>query len=206
LKFAELLSSRNGIVGVGVLVFAVLAIVYLLSMTKGGEHPLTLQNDLDLCGLLGDDIWLELNYPASDPVSRVPANADPGMLICALELDPVPPGDRFARVARGDDADQVRTIATVTFNTTATLRASNPAARSDSYAEMFDAEVVASGWEGWQIEGPWSWGWLYSKGEEQTATLVEDDGVVLWTTANGVAPDDLVTFTRAVTRRMRTAN
>ena len=139
----------------------------------------------------------------SDAVARVPENVHAGMVTCALELEPVKPGDRWARVARGEDADKVRRIATVILSTTATLRQQSPNAKSETYTETFDRELVASGWTSNDIEGPWSWGSVYTLGEDQVATLVEDHGVVLWVTAKDVAPDNMVTFTRSASERIR---
>jgi hypothetical protein len=128
---------------------------------------------------------------------------DSGTVACALELDPVPPGDRWARLARGDDADEVRRIATVTLMTTAALRQHNPQASSTRYASTFDKELLASGWADERIEGPWFWGTAYTQGEGQAAALVEDHGVVLWVTAAGVEPDHLVSFARSASQRIR---
>lgn len=203
---ADFLKSRGGLAGIGVLAFAFIAIVSLFAMTGGGDHPLALQSEADLCRLLGDDSWAELGYPAGDPVARVPADARPGAMVCALELDPVPAGDRWARVARGDDADEVRRIATVWLRTTATLRADSAAADSREYAATFDQEMVASGWSAAEVEGPWAWGAVYTMGEDEAAALAEDGGVVLYVTARGVDPDSLVGFTRNVSRRIRAGN
>lgn len=200
---AELLRSRNGLVGIGVLAFAVFAVLALLSMTAGGEHPRALDTEVDLCTVLGEDVWSELQYPASGAIVRAPENSPPRELVCALELDPVPHGDRWARLARGDDADQVRRIATVWLNTTATLRRQSPSADSRTYAETFDREMVASGWSAQQVEGPWSWGAVYTMGEQEVAALAEDEGVVLWITASGVSPENLLTFTRSASQRIR---
>jgi hypothetical protein len=202
-NFADLLRARPGLVGIGVLTFAVIAIISLLGISKGGEHPLALKTDVALCDVLGDEVWIHLQYPASDAVARVPENVHAGMVTCALELEPVKPGDRWARVARGEDADKVRRIATVILSTTATLRQQSPNAKSETYTETFDRELVASGWTGNDIEGPWSWGSVYTLGEDQVATLVEDHGVVLWVTAKDVAPDNMVSFTRSASERIR---
>ena len=201
MKSAGLSGPVRTLSGVGVLVFAILLLLYLLSATRGGEHPLTLESELELCSLLGDELWAQLQYPASDAVARKPETARDA-LVCALELDPVDADDRWARVARGEDAGQVRTIATVTLMTTATLRQHNPSAASDSYTETFDQELVASGWSGEGLDGPWRWGSLYTM-REQVATLVEDDGVVLWTVATGVQANDLAGFTRSAAIRLR---
>lgn len=201
------MKSRARLAGIGLAILAVLAIVTLLPSTAGGGHPLASETEFDLCGLLGEDVWVELSYPASDPVARVPANAEGGATVCALELDPVPPGDRFARVARGDDADEIRRIATVRLVTTAHLQATNPEATTGTYVDTFRQELAAEGWEADTIQGPWSWGQVYNMAGEQAtdraATLVEDAGAVLWTTATGVAPDNLVRFTRSATTRIR---
>lgn len=202
MSVSALLGSKSGVVGAGVLAFAVLALVSLFAMTKGGEHPLALETEVDLCELLGPEVWNDLGYPATDPVVREPANAQARELVCALELDPVPPGDRWARVARGDDADKVRRIATVWLNTTATLRASNPSADTSAYCQTFDREMVASGWSATEVEGPWSWGAVYTQGDEQTAALAEDDGVVLYVTATGVDPGNLLAFAQLASERL----
>lgn len=203
---ADVLKSRTGLVGIGVLAFAVLAIFSLFAMTHGGEHPLALQSEVDLCRTLGEEVWVELGYPASDPVARVPADAAPGAIVCALELDPVPAGDRWARIARGDDADELRRIATVRLSTTATLRAESASADSREYARRFDQEMIASGWNATEIEGPWSWGAVYTLGEGEAAALAEDNGVVLYVTASGVDPGSLAGFTRNASRRIRSAD
>lgn len=203
MKFAEFLQSKSGLAGIGVLAFAVFAIVSLFALTDGGEHPLALESDVDLCGLLGEEVWVLLGYPAADPVVREPAGEQASELVCAFELDPVPAGDRWARIARGDDAHEVRRIATVRLNTTATLRAQNPSADSRDYAETFDREMVASGWSSTEVEGPWSWGAVYTMGNEETAALAEDDGVVLHVTASEVDPDSLVAFAQAASERIR---
>lgn len=185
------------------LTFAVLAVVSLLSLTDGGEHPLALETEVDLCTVLGEDVWTELQYPASDAVAREPGNAPPQDLVCALELDPVAPGDRWGRIARGDDADEVRRIATVWLTTTATLRRENPGADSAAYAETFDRELIASGWSAMQVEGPWTWGAVYTLGEDQAAALAEDHGVVLYVTTTGVERDNLAEFARSASQLMR---
>jgi len=190
-------------VGVGLLTFGVLALVSLSVMTDGGKHPLALSTEVPLCDLLGDEVWNQLEYPAGNPVARAPQVIDRGMAACVLELDPVPPGDRWARVARGDDADTVRRIATVTLMTTAALRQHNPEASSTRYAASFDKELMASGWAEQKIEGPWYWGSAYTLGEDQAAALVEDHGVVMWVTAAGVQPDHLVSFARGASQRIR---
>ena len=203
MKFADLMGSKPGLVGVGVLTFAVIAIVSLVGITKGGEHPLALETDVALCDMLGEDVWIHLHYPASDMIARVADNSQENAVVCALELEPVSPGDRWARVARGDDADKVRRIATVMLTTTAALQLHSPNAKSGTYTETFDRELVASGWISRNIEGPWSWGSVYTLGEDQVATLVEDNGVVIWVTATDVAPDNMVSFTRNASQRIR---
>ncbi len=203
MKSAGLSGPVRTLSGVGVLVFAVLLLLYLLSATRGGEHPLALETEVELCSLLGDELWVNLQYPASDAVARIPESAS-NDLVCALELDPVASDDRWARVARGEDAGQVRTIATVTLVTTGTLRKHNPSASTERYAETFDQELVASGWSGEEMEGPWAWASLYTMGD-QAASLVEDSGVVLWTVATGVQADDLAGFSRAAAPRLRSS-
>lgn len=199
-------NSRSRIVGIGVVAFGLLALSSLFMMTEGGEHPLALKTDVDLCKLLGEDIWAELAYPASDAIVRPPESGVAGGSVCALELDPVPPGDRWGRVARGEDADRVRRIATVRLTTTAELRQQSPNADSAAYAETFDRELVASGWSAAGIEGPWTWGSVYTRDEENTASLAEDHGVVLWVTAKGVETGNLVAFTRTASERIRPAD
>jgi hypothetical protein len=199
-------NSRSRIVGIGVIAFGILALSSLFMMTEGGAHPLALKTDVDLCKLLGDDIWAELAYPASDAVARPPETGEGGAAACALELDPVPPGDRWARVARGEDADRVRRIATVRLTTTAELRQQSPNADSAAYTETFDRELVASGWSAAEIQGPWTWGSVYTRDEERAASLAEDHGVVLWVTATGVEADNLVAFTRTASERIHTAD
>ena len=203
LSIGELFRSRARPVGVGILTFGVLALVSLSVMTDSGKHPLALATDVSLCDLLGDEVWNQLEYPAGNPVARAPAMIDRGLVACALELDPVPPNDRWARLARGDDADKVRRIATVTLMTTAALRQHNPDASSTGYAATFDKELMASGWAEQKIEGPWYWGAAYTQGEDQAAALVEDHGVVLWVMASGVDPDHLVSFARSASQRIR---
>lgn len=198
--------SKSRFAGIGVLAFAVLAVSSLFVITEGGEHPLALKTDVALCDLLGDDLWHQLEYPASGAVSRPAYGAERDVAVCALELDPVPPGDRWARIARGEDADRVRRIATVTLTTTARLRQQSPQADSKVYAETFDQELVASGWNAREIEGPWSWASVYTRDEEAAATLTEDRGVVLWVESWGVAPDNLVAFTRTASQRIRPGN
>lgn len=207
MKITDVIQSRAALAGIGLAIFAVLVIVTLLSSTTGDGHPLAQETEFDLCDLLGEDTWVDLSYPASDPVARMPANAEGGMTVCALELDPVPPDDRFARVARGDDADEIRRIATVRMVTTAHLRAANREATTATYVDTFSQELAADGWEAEAIQGPWSWGQVYTMAGEQAAdraaTLVEDAGAVLWTTATGVAPENLVRFTRTAIERIR---
>ncbi len=203
MKISNLLDSRPGVVGVGLLVFAVLALVSLLNQTGGGDHPLALETDVPLCEILGSDVWVELQYPASDAVVRVPEDSRSDANVCALELEPVAPDDRWARIARGDDAHRVRRIASVMVSTTATLRQRSPDLHSEGYAQTFDQELVASGWSGSRIEGPWTWGAVYTMNEGQVAALVEDHGVVFWATAEGVAPENMVSFTRSASERMR---
>ena len=89
------------------------------------------------------------------------------------------------------------------LSTTATLRAQNPAAATAEYAHTFDEEMVASGWSAREVEGPWTWGAVYSMGEEEAAALAEDEGVVLYVTARGVHPDSLVAFTQRASERIR---
>lgn len=198
-----LFKSRPGIVGVGVLVFAILALFSLLTITDGGEHPLAMETDVALCDILGDEVWAKLEYPASGAVARVPEDTVADMIICALELEPVAPDDRWARVARGDDADRVRRIASVMLSTTATLRRQGPGMRSDTYTETFDKELVASGWSGSEIEGSWAWGSVYTMSQGQVAALVEDHGVVIWATARDVSPENMASFAQSATDRMR---
>ncbi len=201
-----LASSRNRVVGIGVIAFGLLMLTSLFMMTEGGEHPLALETEVRLCELLGDDIWSELAYPASGAIAREPTNAGADVIACALELDPVPPEDRWARVARGDDADRIRRIATVTLTTTAGLRQHSPNADSDNYTQTFDEELVASGWSATEIDGPWSWASIYRKSEQEAASLAEDNGVVLWVTTRGVEVDNLVAFTRTASERIRPAD
>lgn len=203
MKIDDLLRSRPGIVGIGVLTFAVLALVSLLSITDGGDHPLALETDVPLCELLGNEVWVELQYPATDAIARVPEDSQSNSMICALELEPVAPGDRWARIARGDDADKVRRIASVMISTTATLRQQSPNIQSDNYTATFDQELVASGWSASQIEGPWTWGAVYTTSEGKVAALVEDHGVVFWATAKDVSAENMVSFTHSAAEKMR---
>ncbi|HUF19953.1 MAG TPA: hypothetical protein VMP00_04290, partial [Burkholderiales bacterium] len=195
MKLADFKKSRATLAGVGLVIFAVLAIVTLQSDQRGGQHPLALEAESDLCSLLGEGVWVELGYPAGNPVARVPATDNGDATVCALELDPVPPGDRFARVARGDDAGETRRIATVRLVTNASLQASNPETSTDRYVEAFGRELEADGWSGEETQGPWTWGAMYTAPEDRAAMLIEDHGIVLWTTATGVTPDNLVQFT-----------
>lgn len=189
--------------GIGLGVLAVLALVTLLTGPGGGSHPLTSETDVDLCALLGQGVWVDLSYPASDPVARVPADAEAGTLVCALELDPVAPGDRFGRVARGEDADEVRRIATVMLVTNGVLQQNAPEGDTGEYVRVFRDEIAADGWEGSEVIGPWSWGAVYTMAEDRVASLVEDHGVMLWITATGVTRDNLERFTRSAARQVR---
>lgn len=197
------MKSRATLAGLGLVIVAILAIVALQSDSGGGQHPLAQEAEADLCGALGEGVWVELGYPAGNPVARVPASENGDPTVCALELDPVPPGDRFARVARGDDADETRRIATVRLVTNASLQASNPETSTDRYVETIGRELKADGWSGEVAQGPWTWGEVYTAPEDRAAMLVEDHGIVLWTTATGVTPDNLVQFTETAVQRMR---
>lgn len=195
--------SKAGLVGIGLLAFGVIAIASLSIMTSGGRHPLALERDVDLCGLMGELTWAQLQYPASDAVARVPENAMQDTATCALELDPVAPEDRWGRVARGEDANEVRRIATVMLTTTAMMRSQSPDARTDAYARTFGDELVTSGWQGREINGPWTTGTLYRLGETEVSALIEDEGVMLWITASEVTSENLAAFARTTAEMIR---
>ena len=201
----ELTMSRSTLrmAGAGVLIFGLLALAMLYSQTDPGEHPLAAEPTVDLCGKLGADVWDLMAYPALDPVVRVPESAGDGDSMCAYEIDPVDPSDRWARVARGEDADRVQQIAVVSLATTAYLRHRGPSVTAASYFETFNNELRADGWERQVLVGPWSRGNIYSTSGDRTATLFEDEGVVVWIASEGVEAPSLEVFSRAVAARLR---
>lgn len=203
MKFEALLRCGSAVSGVGICALVAIAVITVSCSRHSGEHPLARESDVDLCALLGEDVWLQLRYPAADPMVRVPQVAGGDSMVCALELDPVPSGDRFARIGRGEDANEVRTIATVTLTTTARLAEEAPQADSAGFAETLDEELRSDGWAGRELEGPWASASVYTLGEDEAATLVEDSGVVLWTRTAGVEPQALVSFTETVVQRIR---
>lgn len=189
--------------GVGIIVFAVLAMAMLYSEAEPGAHPLADKRTVDLCKELGTEVWFQLAYPALDPVVRVPASAEEGDSMCALEIDPVDPADRWARVARGENADQVQQIAVVTVATSSYLRHQSPDLTTSGYFQTFDKELVADGWQRRTLDGPWIQGNAYTGSGERVAALVEDDGIVIWIASEGVDAVNLEVFSRSVAARLR---
>lgn len=184
------------------MIFAVLALAMLYSETRVDDHPLAARRSVPLCELLGEEVWHQLAYPATETVIRVPSGQTGVDSVCALELDPVAPGDRWGRVARGESADDVVRIASVSVVTQTDLRHQSPNLTTAYYYETFDKELVASGWEPVSVQGPWTSGKAYSLRENDVSMLVEDRGIVIWITARDTDISDLVAFSSVVAERL----
>ena len=188
---------------IGVLTFGVIALLSLALILRGGEHPLRQTSNLPVCELLGEEVWTSLSHPASDAIVRIPAGSSIESHTCALELDPVPADDRWARVARGADAGKVRQIARIMVLTQADLWQQSPNISTDEYWETFAKELVASGWTEQLVEGPWKRGGQYLSSYSGTALLLEDDGIVIWITAPEIGSEYLTGFAEAVVLKLR---
>ena len=146
---------------------------------------------------------MNLSHPASGAIARIPAGSSIESHNCALELDPVPANDRWARVARGADAGKIRQIASVMVLTEADLRRQSPELSTDKYMDTFAAELTASGWDERLVEGPWKRGGQYSLSYQGLAMLIEDDGIVIWITVRDVGEEYLTSFAEAVALKLR---
>jgi len=185
------------------LVFGAGVLWFLFTVLRGGEHPLAGVPDLVVCDAIDESIWQTLPYAADGGTIRPPASAGGNTNFCAFELDPVPPGDRFARIARGEDADRVREIATVMILTRAALFRQSPATTTAAYTDAWSGEMKASGWPGQGLDGPCTRGELFTGSQGQQGVLIEDDGVMIWITAPDMDTDRLVGFAVEVAADLR---
>jgi len=186
------------------LLFGVGAMLFLASYLREGGHPRALEADLVACDVLDEPVWSILPFATDGGIVRVPENAAGKTNWCALELDPVPPGHRVARIARGDDADRVRQIASVMIMTRAALWRQSPTASIADFTEAWMAELQADGVSSEPLEGPWKSGQIMSGSQGQQALLLEDDGIMIWITANDMHTELLVDFAEMVANRLRT--
>jgi len=185
------------------LVFGAGVLWFLFTVLRGGEHPLASVPEPLVCEAIDESIWQTLPYAAEGGIIRPPASAGGNTNYCAFELDPVPPGDRFARIARGEDADRVREIATVMVLTRAALFRQSPATTTAAYTDAWSAELEASGWPGQGLEGPWQRGELFTGSQGQQGVLIEDDGIMIWITAPDMDTGRLIGFAGAVAADLR---
>lgn len=188
------------------LVFGVGVLWFLVIVLRGGGHPLGLEPDLDLCDVLDPAVWSELPTANSEAIIRIPTNAAGASNYCALELDPVTSGNRFERIARGDDAARVREIASVMVVTRAALYRQNPAGSTKDFTEMWSSELQADGWQRVPLEGPWRYSELFTGKSGKHGILIEDDGIMIWITASGTDPEGLVRFAKSITLDLRNVN
>ena len=186
-------------------IFALLALAMLYSETEVGEHPLAAETKIDVCGILGEESWYYLAYPAMETVVRVPESSSNTDSICALEIDPVDPSDRWGRVARGDDADRLQQIAVVSVVTTSFLRQQSPNLTTELFFNTFGEEVLAGGAERRELTGPGTRAVYYSSDEGRDMLLFEDQGIVVWLQAEGVEPANFEAFAREVASLLRQA-
>jgi len=185
------------------LVFAVGALLFLASVLREGGHPRALEAELVACEVLDEPVWAILPFATDGGIIRSPASAKEQPNWCALELDPVPAGDRFGRIARGDDADRVRQIASVMIMTRAALWRQSPTASVADFTKAWSAELVADGISGEPLEGPWESARLMVGSRGQQAILIEDDGIMVWITADDVKPELMLTFAGNVANRLK---
>ena len=186
------------------LVFAVGALWFLVSVLREGGHPRALEADLVACDVLDESVWSILPFATDGGIIRMPENAAGKANWCALELDPVPPGDRFARIARGDDFDRVRQIASVMIITRAGLWRQSPTASIQGFTETWLAELKADGVTMEPLPGPWNSGYLASSVQGRQGVLIEDEGIMIWITAGDVKRELLEDFAVNVATRLRT--
>lgn len=186
------------------LLFAVGVLLFLYSALREGGHPRALEADLVACEVLDESLWTILPFATDGGIIRIPESAMGQANYCALELDPVPPGDRFARIARGDDFDQVRQIASVMIVTRAALWRQSPTASIDGFTDTWLAELTADGVSTQPLEGPWKSGYLLTGIQGRQGLLIEDDGIMIWITAGEVKTELLEDFAVSVATRLRT--
>ena len=68
----------------------------MMTVLRGGEHPLGMEPNLVLCDVLDTSVWASLPDAGNGGIVRVPTAAAGAVNQCALELDPVPAGHRHA--------------------------------------------------------------------------------------------------------------
>jgi len=185
------------------LLFGAGALWFMFSTLRGGAHPLGLEPDPALCEILDTSVWATLPWSEAGGVIRIPTASANSRNQCALELDPVPAGDRFARIERSEDADRVREIATVMVITRAALYRQNPKLTTSDFADGWSAELHADGWQGEMTAGPWQRGELFIGRDGRQGLLIEDDGIMIWITASELTKDNLLLFAGDLATNLR---
>jgi hypothetical protein len=185
------------------LIFATGVLWFMMTVLRGGEHPLGMEPNLVLCDVLDTSVWASLPDAGNGGIVRVPTAAAGAVNQCALELDPVPAGHRLERIERGEDADRVREIATVMVITRAALFRQSPAVTTTGYTNAWSDELHADGWPGEALTGPWKRGELFTGRNGRQGVLIEDDGIMIWITVRELATESVVAFAEAVTADLR---
>jgi len=195
--------GRFGLHSIVLLIFGTGVLWFMMTVLRGGEHPLGMEPDLVLCDVLDASVWASLPDAGNGGVVRVPTAAAGAVNQCALELDPVPAGHRFERIERGEDADRVREIATVMVLTRAALFRQSPAVTTIEYTNVWSDELHADGWPGEALAGPWKRGELFTGRSGRQGVLIEDDGIMIWITVRELATESVVTFAETVAANLR---
>ncbi len=188
---------------IGVLAVGALLLGFLVYILRGGDHPLALQPELALCEVLDESVWAHLPRPSGDVRIRQPTASPDDASTCAMELEPLRSNNRFERIARGEDADRIRVIASVRVTTRAALWRQGPTMPMREYAQMWSDELAASGGSPSPLQGPWSSGQIFTGTQGQQGVLIEDDGIMIWIQGPEVEQDRLSGFAVAVAQNLR---
>jgi len=171
------------LVGVGVLLFGVMALLATLWLIRPGDHPLAGTVELSLCDRLDENALLALAGGADIIVHReVPPSAAWGES-CRLTFTTV-----------NSSVAMPREVLVSVMTTAQMRRISGMRSDTQRYVETFVAESRASGMQVEPAVGPWREGWLMHQGESSAMLIAEDRGVVLIVNTQMVPRERLLPF------------
>lgn len=177
--------------GIGLLVFTVLILGALFWILRPDEHPLALERDVPLCGVLDAGIWTTL-VPDGEAVAV--HTVGQGRSICELARAPEP-----GRPQGG------ATLARLMLTTEADVRYQNMDNSLGRFINNFVTELKADGWTQSDMTGPWRRTYAFTAQKGESALLIEDDGIFLLISSPEFTAAELQPFALAVTERLRDA-
>src|SRR4051812_12592671 len=183
--------TRYHLGGIGI-VIALFIFLLLPLMTRNANHPLSGETKLDLCQVLGDDVFARMPETPVRVEGRLPNEKDEGKPVCTAYF----PVER-----RGDPSRFVW----VWVQTQRMMVFEGRAPPTDRVVETWITESKVSGSDIARVKGPWRSAAFITEPLRpgQIGLLVDDAGVMLNIHAQGLERDAVMTFGDAVARKLR---